>query len=722
MGAAVAKLEDYISRVTVAYVNSRLVIAEAAAKEGDAFDDPLAADAAAVEQLEALVYLGRCKYEAVTEHVSSLFETLYQDFRAKKVPEDVFQSKVSWLVYVIGALLGGHAIPKGTTVNFRSVIPRSSADGYGGYGGSCAPAPTQEQKCTAKLAAHVFRLMMETDQLDRVPDLLELAYIYFLDNYRKCLLHEIAQRPHDGDMASEPPPLAKELGLDSADALLSLVVNKIATNLQKRVSLAPLVAKSVGLLSDLTGGVNLMRTDRAHVVVPGQLMVRNPRIQQLIRFHHDDALTFLKIPKYGRYRGQFMTTLAKLLVYDPVISESGQRDETQRFQAFMEPIAQVVDGLVMQLRTHGRLDESNIGVLVGVFRDIHGVLSAAASPEQYQLAFHWMLNVPKSPKESRIGLLIAAAEQFHNHAELLIPLLKLVSELAHNRVNRITFPQNSPSAIVLFREVSQLLLRYGPRLLERSDFKNVYKEKYKPISLSLAMFFHLISGDYVNFGVFELYCDSSFRDSMRIVLRMCLAIPREDLQAYLKRLKPFYNFLERATREEFIAEVMELDVDHVAQLVASVEEGLCAAEDQVFSLCCSITEHLVEYFFKHKDKPTEEGPRVQAFMGKHSAALRRILQILFRTIVSGEAMTIWSLSRPLLPLILLNRGELESVEQQVIAQRGEDRKPEIQTLFRNLMFDIEPVLDQKNKDTFSQNLYDFAKNVRMLMPSSSSTG
>eukprot|EP00879_Flechtneria_rotunda_P020677 GHRR01021757.1.p1 GENE.GHRR01021757.1~~GHRR01021757.1.p1 ORF type:complete len:196 (-),score=28.00 GHRR01021757.1:584-1171(-) len=41
-----------------------------------------------------------------------------------------------------------------------------------------------------------------------------------------------------------------------------------------------------------------------------------------------------------------------------------------------------------------------------------------------------------------------------------------------------------------------------------------------------------LSGNYVNFGVFDLYGDSALKDALHIALRMVLSIPLQDIMSY----------------------------------------------------------------------------------------------------------------------------------------------------------------------------------------------
>lgn len=43
-----------------------------------------------------------------------------------------------------------------------------------------------------------------------------------------------------------------------------------------------------------------------------------------------------------------------------------------------------------------------------------------------------------------------------------------------------------------------------------------------------------LAGNYVNFGVFELYGDRALADALDIALKMCLSVPLADILAYRK--------------------------------------------------------------------------------------------------------------------------------------------------------------------------------------------
>lgn len=63
------------------------------------------------------------------------------------------------------------------------------------------------------------------------------------------------------------------------------------------------------------------------------------------------------------------------------------------------------------------------------------------------------------------------------------------------------------------REVSKVLIKYGTAVLQLTTVSNAYEQKYKGVWICLLMLARAMSGNYVNFGVFELYGDPALKVS-----------------------------------------------------------------------------------------------------------------------------------------------------------------------------------------------------------------
>jgi exportin-7 len=683
-------LETYIQQITIAYVESRLFMAEASATNTSIdWDDPLQDEVLRAEQLDVLANLGRCRYQDTAQHIMKHFEEVSRLGQQGMVPQVIFENKMTWIVYMMGALVGGHASAKAN---------RADTD--------CAPTHV----VNGELAGRIFKLINLTDQRGSPSEDLEIAYLYFLEQFRKVYIGEHAKHVVQQQVSER---LATVLGLEDENVVLGLLINKIGNNLQQRYGHEAVIKKTLALFHELAAGINIVHTsDRSpHLIVSGRLLLKNDMVKYIINNHASPQFGFLTHGlQYGKYRSMYYHTLGKLLFMDA-------RDNTSAFDKFMEAQGHILNTLWQQCcqgSVQALRQDCFKGPLIGLCRDLRGICLACTSCDAYALFFAWLVDNPKNPAASRVTLFSRAIDAWWDDPDVTTPLLKFMSEFVYNKAQRITFDQSSPNGILLFREASTILVTYGTRILQRTQFKDLYKEKYKGIGICLDMFSHALHGNYANFGVFELYSDNSLSNSMALAFRMCLAIPLQELNAYLKALKAYYYFLELATRGH-MAKVFELETPMLSTLLQSVEEGLLSFETGVSMQCCATVDNVIAYIHTQVNgKQSPEQDRVRRFLAEAPDCLQKILFLMFQLVMTGEFSSTWSISRPLLGLVILHEQRFLQMKEQLVNQQIEERRPKLRQFFDELMTGVENNLQTKNKDRFTRNLYNFAQVVRTL--------
>ena len=75
----------------------------------------------------------------------------------------------------------------------------------------------------------------------------------------------------------------------------------------------------------------------------------------------------------------------------------------------------------------------------------------------------------------------------HLILQVTTPLLKFMAEFVLNKAQRLTFDSSSPNGILLFREVSKLIVAYGSRVLSLPNAADIYTYKYKGIWICLTI-------------------------------------------------------------------------------------------------------------------------------------------------------------------------------------------------------------------------------------------
>ena len=95
-----------------------------------------------------------------------------------------------------------------------------------------------------------------------------------------------------------------------------------------------------------------------------------------------------------------------------------------------------------------------------------------------------------------------------------------------------------------------------------------------------------LSGNYVNFGVFNLYDDPALQNSFDVALQVCLQIPLADVLAYVKLSKAYFAFLETLFRNHLDV-LSGLDSPVFIQLVKTNHEGLQSSGTYIRVCICT---------------------------------------------------------------------------------------------------------------------------------------
>lgn len=155
-----------------------------------------------------------------------------------------------------------------------------------------------------------------------------------------------------------------------------------------------------------------------------------------------------------------------------------------------------------------------------------------------------------------------------------------------------------------------------------------------------------------------------------------------------------------------------LDANIFLYILSSISEGLNALDTMVCTGCCATLDHIVTYLFKWISKSnkkggnnntigaagTREGEACLKVLDMHPEILQQMLSTILNIIMFEDCRNQWSMSRPLLGLILLNEEYFQSLRSQIIQSQALDKQPSMALWFDNLMEGIERNLLTKNRD------------------------
>lgn len=628
------------------------------------------------DQLESLPHLCRFKYETTVTFLTQLLDPAIAEFNhCTNLPPGsdpsalaIVEGRLTWLVYIVGAVVRGR-------LSCSSAEPQETLDGDLAF-------RVFQLIQVMDTGFHTYRYVAESRQR------LDLAVLNFFGNFRKVYVGE--QAMHSSKVYVQ---LSERMGLHDHLMVMNLTVTKITKNLKCFAQCDKVVEASLNLLQDLAVGF-----------MSGKLLLRLDAINQTLAHHTPEHFPFLNDYANTRNRTIFYATLGRLLFME---------DSTQKFAEFMAPLG----ALCEQLKSTAAGDPNTFRtsavkhLLIGFFRDLRGIASAANARRTYGLLFDWLY-----PRHT--PLLLHTMEVFADDPEVTTPLLKFVAEFVLNKTQRLTFEPSSVSGILLFREVSKLVVAYGRQILAAPPIKGTeaYARRYKGIWIALTVLMRALSGNYVNFGVFELYGDNALKDALGMAIRLSLSMPLDEVMTFRKVAKAYFALLEVLCHNH-MGVVAACDSPTFVHLVRSLEVGLRSLDVSISSQCAAAIDNIAAFYFRAMNPSVGENPAVGAealvqHMSAQPALLPDMLRTLFDIVLFEDCSNQWSLSRPMLSLILVNEQIFGDIKAQVAQTMPPAKRDRMGGCFEKLMTDVTRSLEARNRDRFTQNLTVFRHDAK----------
>lgn len=694
------RLDVHVVKIVEQYITRRLMSIRQA-DDGDEDDFS--------EHLDAIPMIFRLQYEKSAVFLTSLMDPMLENYKAfaatggvgaNPVEVSRVERELAWLVRIIGSVVGGRA----NTLSSE-----------------------QQELTEGELSARVFQVMIHTVNADNAvrnapgvnantmatPSgrargtkgaiVLDAAIADFTQAFRRSYIGEEAVAN-----SKVYVKMAERLGMTDHMHVLDVVASKIACNLRIYgvVDGAQIIAKSLSLLQDLASGYS-----------SGRVLCKLQTIRDMIMNHDEDTFPFMIGPdsQMGRHRTTFYQTLLRILFTSPTTSADPEREFTQ----FMEPLRRKLELLAALPSKEAFLNDQSVkAATIGVLRDLRGVVLTVANRKTYSLFFEWLY-----PTYTPVLLKICEVFSEAGVPAVTNVLLKFYAGLVFNNSQRIVFDSSSPNGILLFREASKILVTYGrytlanwdriggAALIEKNSSIDAYRVLYKGAWVCMLMFQRALSGGYVNFGVFALYGDPALKDAMSICFRLILAIPIEQLLAYPKVARAHFGLMEilAGSHPKNIAEL-----DHVTftRILQSLREGLQSYEVWMSSQSASAIDALSAFRFKQAMKGSDHGRLMQAHVEQSPDLFPSCLEIIFSMIINIDCTNQWSLSRPLLSLILTNQDTFVKIKNRIVQSQPPDRQGAVAGAFELLMMDVQMNLESKNRDRFTQQVTQFRLALR----------
>lgn len=159
--------------------------------------------------------------------------------------------------------------------------------------------------------------------------------------------------------------------------------------------------------------------------------------------------------------------------------------------------------------------------LIFLFRELKGIVTAMQTQRTYSEFYEWF-------SEYLQPLIVRTIETSLYDREVMTNLLKFLNELVNHKNSRIRFDVASANGVILFKEISKVIVGYGKFLTENLT-QETFNQRYRRMKLLISMMSRLMGGGYVNFGVFKIYGDTCFIEALGACFAMIKSVSGEEL-------------------------------------------------------------------------------------------------------------------------------------------------------------------------------------------------
>eukprot|EP00055_Hartaetosiga_balthica_P015687 m.94625 g.94625 ORF g.94625 m.94625 type:complete len:1074 (-) comp8927_c0_seq1:2588-5809(-) len=661
-------LQDFTPQLFEAYVKSRLQTVELVVQNG--VDDPLEDETTLSSQLKQIATIARCDFSLSCDYLIQTLEGLSNNYlqliQSGTSSDDMFiqEGQVTWVLQVIAAVIGARAT---------------------------AVVSDEDDVLDSQLISQVVLLIQLMEQyrpgFEVVSEKVNMALIKFLDQLR---MNYLGEQRHKCKKLEEV--LKDNLNIENELALLDIVINKIMSNLQWCIQSDTVIRSTLSLFSDFCTPFGVAKK-----------LINLDSVQFMLGNHNSETFAFLNSMDDTKHRTAFYQALGKLINHEFTA-------EDERFEMFMTPLAQTADALEARFNEGGdavRRDDDARRAFLGFSRDIRGLLSSCITKTSYMLVFDW-LYPDKTP------LFIRGIELWHDDPIVAIPCIKCMCEFAYCRNSRLSFGPSSPNGILLFKETSLLLTTYGNALLQHAlpSPDQIYPQKYKGILACFNALKMTLSGDYVNFGVFKLYGDPCLENVMTMFFQMMDSIPIDDMNDYPKLSKAYYSLMLYITRDHS-SHFASISAESFRFMLLTLQQGVRSVMSTISINSCTALDSLLSFVHTNCTKPKHpvEADTVMSLLQDNQEILMGMLSDMFHILMHEACKNQWSMSRPMLPLILFHPEHFEMIKNDALDNATSNRKQAVETAFNNLMEDVEESLLVKNRDKFTQKICIFRRTL-----------
>nr|VZI15407.1 unnamed protein product [Spirometra erinaceieuropaei] len=543
------------------------------------------------QQLDQFAVIGRCDYTKTCQLIVQLFDLSASNlqsalerfisggtFNPSAIDVPVLQTvrveenRLAWLVYLIGSLIGSR-----TTLS--TSVDSDQLDG--------------------ELVSRVLKLMRLLDMrlmviasspcgqdvattlctMSAGASRLELAIISFLENFRRTYVGENINR-----VSKIYQSLSSSVGVSDEIMMLRVFTAKILSNLRYWSAQDVVLQPTLALFGELASSYSAMRK-----------LLRLDDINFMLMNHTPENFRFLSPPEDAPttsascYRTEFYSYLSRLLLVD--LAEDGDR-----FLNFLLPLSHTANGLLSNLLVSATCpisSEQARNGIIGLARDLAGVAFSLNTKSSFQMFLDWFY-------PSCFTLFSRALQLWPFDPQVISPVLKLLTEVIHNRNGRLMFDATIPMGYLLLSEMAKILVSSGSQLLPyfaQVPKESTFSHKIKPLTRLINALRTTVAGNFANFAIFGLVGDDSFEKAIELGAQLLMCVSDEELRSFTKLARAYFSLLECLTQDHMVL-LTSLDATVLQRVFDAIVVGVDSLDVSISGSSCFCLDHILTHIYK----------------------------------------------------------------------------------------------------------------------------
>ncbi|KAF9986603.1 Exportin 7 [Mortierella antarctica] len=766
LSSAKQATQEYIQSTTVdlsrAYLKSRLECAQAAI-DGEV-DDPLESEEAVVTTLEMYATLARSKYIESGRYVATEFKDLVKrhreliqtastgstspTFGTSELKErlQVVEMQITWMMYMIAALIGGR-------ISYQSTAEQDQMDGelaseVLGFIQQAQLWIAQRPLYLASPDAHLY---------------VQSAIIFFYTQFRSSYIGEESSKS-----VKVYNILSERWGLNGPNQVLDVIMNSSLGNLRSsgdpewRKQEDQLVVRTLRLYTQLASGYSSVKHIR-----------KLDTTKALLRNHSASEFRFLELSKkssdteVARSRMVYYTMLSRILFAEDNVEAD--------FWRFVKPWEVALDQVTLAFEGTSDLSEEQIRlILLGTFKDLRGFVSSITNRKQYTLFFEWfypeytpiVVRAIEIWPHDELGIAIlrfwhefasnkSSRVTFDSSSPNGILLFRETSNILYTYgQNLLSRPLSNSNArwsekykgIMLYFSVLSASLSgkyvnfgvfklYGDKALSR--VLDTFFSLMLAIPVEDMICFPKLAHSY--FSMLDVFT-TDHMTGMAIMPQPVLAYMFQSLGEIINIQNPdtlsstmacsaidkictfvlnwiLKDKIRKSEGQDDLQSNGSPDLSGRGFVGSSAGSGSNSQRSSVelsHGPPVSSGSRPVSKHRQQQQQQQQETHWLVEYLMSNKDILSYLFVVLFQVISFENRSNYWSLSRPLLGLILLNREFFVDYTNSFIQSQLPDRQEQVQTAVNALMEGIEVNLSTLNRDRFTQNITSFRRECTQM--------